>query len=208
MSFRPKLDPRAERSREWMRNALLQLIQEKGYQRISISEITDRAGLSRPTFYLHYKSKDDILIECLVRMYECIMEEFSENIRNAGTEQPGLQAMKKLFQAVRQNADIFRLVSKIGAEQILRQNMVEGYFVYLEDLASRYGVAMKPEIHQLSAHYLAGATVGVIYSWLEQENPPSPDQIGEFMWQNIIAYLRFAIREKRLDFVFPSSSGE
>ena len=57
-----KLDPRAERSRAWMRAALMDLIAEKDYAKITITDITTRAGLSRPTFYLHYKSKDEILI--------------------------------------------------------------------------------------------------------------------------------------------------
>ncbi len=202
MSLKSKLDPRAERSREWMRTALLQLIQEKDYSKISISEITDRAGLSRPTFYLHYRFKDDILVECAVRMYESVLQEFSENIQTAGAGQPGLTAMIKLLQAVRLNADIFRLVAQVGAEKVLRQNMVQEIFIYLEDLARRYQVSMPLEIHRLSAHYLAGATVGVIYSWLEEENPPSPEQVGEFLWRNMISYLRFVIRDKNLDFLF------
>jgi AcrR family transcriptional regulator len=58
-----KQDRRVQRTRELLRNALMQLIQEKGYDAITIEEITDRANLGRTTFYLHYQNKDDLLLD-------------------------------------------------------------------------------------------------------------------------------------------------
>jgi AcrR family transcriptional regulator len=58
-----KLDRRVQRTRELLRSALMQLVQEKGYDAITIEEITERANLGRTTFYLHYQSKDDLLLD-------------------------------------------------------------------------------------------------------------------------------------------------
>jgi AcrR family transcriptional regulator len=57
-----KIDPRIERTREMLRNALMALIQEKGFDAISVQDITERARLNRATFYLHYRDKQDLLI--------------------------------------------------------------------------------------------------------------------------------------------------
>src|SRR5215216_6296836 len=58
-----KMDRRIQRTRKALRTALLELIKEKGYDAISIEEITDRANLGRATFYLHYKDKEELLLE-------------------------------------------------------------------------------------------------------------------------------------------------
>ena len=55
-----KTDRRIQRTRQSLRTALLTLIKEKGYDAISIEEITERANVGRATFYLHYKNKEDL----------------------------------------------------------------------------------------------------------------------------------------------------
>ena len=58
-----KTDRRIQRTRQSLRNALLELIKEKGFDAISTEEITERANVGRATFYLHYKDKEDLLLE-------------------------------------------------------------------------------------------------------------------------------------------------
>jgi AcrR family transcriptional regulator len=55
-------DRRRVRTRQMLRNALLELIDEKGYESVTVQEITDRADLGRATFYLHFKDKDELLV--------------------------------------------------------------------------------------------------------------------------------------------------
>ena len=51
----------AIRSRSMLQGALVDLLKEKRYQKITITEIIERAGLTRPTFYAHSETKDDLL---------------------------------------------------------------------------------------------------------------------------------------------------
>ena len=55
-----KPDRRVNRTRRLLREALLALIMEEGYDAVTIEEITDRADLGRTTFYLHYRDKEDL----------------------------------------------------------------------------------------------------------------------------------------------------
>jgi AcrR family transcriptional regulator len=59
----PKPDRRVQRTRAALRQSLMELIREKGYEALTVEEVARRANLGRATFYLHYHDKDDLLLE-------------------------------------------------------------------------------------------------------------------------------------------------
>jgi AcrR family transcriptional regulator len=59
------LDPRIRRTRLALQQALAKLLQEKEFDKISVQDITDAAGVNRATFYDHYTDKF-ALLECMV----------------------------------------------------------------------------------------------------------------------------------------------
>lgn len=56
-----RTDRRIQRTRALLHEALGSLIREKAYDRITVAQILARAGVSRSTFYLHFRDKDDLL---------------------------------------------------------------------------------------------------------------------------------------------------
>ena len=60
-----RLDPRVVRTRQMLRDALVSLIAEKGFDALTVQDIADRATLNRATFYLHYQDKHELLINSL-----------------------------------------------------------------------------------------------------------------------------------------------
>src|SRR5664279_2433284 len=65
-----KRDRRIERTRQLLSKALMDLIVERGYESITIQDITDRANVSRTTFYLHFKDKDELLFASMEKIYD------------------------------------------------------------------------------------------------------------------------------------------
>ncbi len=63
MAASQKEDPRIKRTRESIRKTFKEMICEMDYEQISIKELTERAGINRKTFYLHYNTLDDLLRE-------------------------------------------------------------------------------------------------------------------------------------------------
>jgi AcrR family transcriptional regulator len=56
-----KLDPRVKRTRQLLENAFLEVAAEKGFQAISVQDITEKAGVNRATFYAHFPDKYALL---------------------------------------------------------------------------------------------------------------------------------------------------
>ncbi|HTX79396.1 MAG TPA: helix-turn-helix domain-containing protein, partial [Longilinea sp.] len=75
MTHGHKTDPRIERTREALRAALMALIEEKGFDAISVQDITGRARLNRATFYLHYRDKQDLLIRTSEAVFDLLVAE-------------------------------------------------------------------------------------------------------------------------------------
>ena len=80
MSINASTDLRSRRTRKWLGDALLSLMQEKPFRAIQITEITDRAEVSRPAFYLHYRSKEELLFSYVDAGFEEFHTQFSQEV--------------------------------------------------------------------------------------------------------------------------------
>ncbi|PMU45773.1 TetR family transcriptional regulator, partial [Pseudomonas sp. GP01-A3] len=49
------------KTKQLIRDTFVELIEEKGFESISVRDITMKAGLNRGTFYLHYQDKYDLM---------------------------------------------------------------------------------------------------------------------------------------------------
>lgn len=68
-------DPRVIRTRQLLQAALLELMQEKPFQSISVTDLTRRATLNRATFYLHYLDKFDLLAQSARDTFVAVIHE-------------------------------------------------------------------------------------------------------------------------------------
>src|SRR3954470_4793055 len=56
------IDPRVRRTRDRLGDALIELLQQKSFDSITVQEVLDRAGVGRSTFYVHFKDKQDLFL--------------------------------------------------------------------------------------------------------------------------------------------------
>jgi AcrR family transcriptional regulator len=63
-----KTDRRSLRTRQMLISAMVELMQQKRYDSITVQEIADRANIGRSTFYAHFTDKDDLLVDGVQRM--------------------------------------------------------------------------------------------------------------------------------------------
>jgi len=56
-----KLDPRVKRTRSLILQSFIEILPEKGFQSVSVQDITDKAGINRATFYAHFPDKYALL---------------------------------------------------------------------------------------------------------------------------------------------------
>lgn len=179
----PKLDRRVQRTRRLLRDALLELILEQGYDATTVQDITDRANLGRATFYLHYKDKDELLFKSLQEILDDLvaeMQPFSEGKWRISSAGPIAVA----FEHTAENADLYRvLLNTHGGTAV--QERLRGYMAgYARQLIQAHtaetGATPLVPVDVL-ASYVAGSLVALIAWWLEHDMPyPAQEMVGMY----------------------------
>lgn len=178
-----KTDRRIERTRQLLRDALMALIVEKGYEAVSIQDITDRANVARTTFYLHFKDKDDLLFSEMRDIYDELAQQQRSSLLNELVNPQSQQPNADDFIHVQQHADFYRvMLSSKGSITILIW-MLE----YLTELMGReilndYKDKLPPEIPAgVIGAFLGGAQIGVVHWWLNRGQQHTPEEMAQIM---------------------------
>jgi AcrR family transcriptional regulator len=176
-------DPRTQRTCQSLQEALFQLIIEQGYEIITIAAITERAGLGRTTFYLHYRDKDELLHESSKELIHRMALDVEPD--GEGTVSCAEHSVY-IFQHVARNQSVYQALLREQGPANIGDSM-RSYFidlcqrVILRDLLSR-GI-LSPLSGELIAAYAAGALFGLISWWFVHQFSPSAEEMGAFLWQ-------------------------
>lgn len=65
-----RVDPRVRRTRQWLQQALMDLVHEKGFEALTVQDIAERADVNRVTFYAHFPDKYALLEDTMRTMFQ------------------------------------------------------------------------------------------------------------------------------------------
>jgi AcrR family transcriptional regulator len=178
-----KLDPRVVRTRQQLRAALVSLIEEKGFAALTVQDIVDRAALNRATFYLHYRDKQDLLVQSLRDAIDELMADIGASTDEQGQlvvdESP--RPVKAAFEHVAQHAQFYRVM--LSAEGVA--SFIAGVRDYMAEITLRWLKALQPDSRQsvvpleIVANSLSWSLLGVLIWWLEHDLPHPPEYMAE-----------------------------
>lgn len=176
-----RTDRRVERTQQLLRTALVSLIQEKGFEALTVQQIIDRANVGRATFYAHFDSKDDLLASGFDDLRASLRARQHDALTAGRTAEERVFAFSHALLAhVDEYRDVFHaMVGKRSGTAV--QRLIDKLLVDLvrEDVKS--AVAQKEEEEDRSseavARFIAGALFGLMMWWLEMRRPLSVDDV-------------------------------
>ncbi len=171
-------DRRVRRTRDLLHRSLMALILEKGYGRVTVQDILDRADVGRSTFYTHYQNKDDLLVESGQEYLWTMFGEHapaSPNIRGGPT--PLLHPAWVIFRLADGNRPLYQaLVGKRGSDLVARSANKMLTEVFTEHLRAQR--ALKDDSHlEVVVAFLVSGLIGMLTWWLNSEAPFTADEI-------------------------------
>ncbi len=176
MSKNNSQDLRIRRTRKWLQEALLSLMAEKPFIKITIAEITEKAEVSRPTFYLHYKNKEEVLVDYLDSMYQTFMEDMQPYVDSI---LQGKMAVK-LFEQIAAQANFLRPLLNSEVSYIVMEKLHQYcYDVIKQSLQQDLFPMVDDNTWDILMASLAGGVYAISIQWLKMDMPLSPKEMGD-----------------------------
>lgn len=158
--------------REYLTEALMQLMEKKDYGDISVGEIAERAGVHRATFYRHFSSKEDVLRCCL-----------SEIIKDAEGDREILQQdfasfIKPVFQALYDKKKQILFMDSAGLSGLL-MDVLRDYFDFDEEKELEDQGTNDAARDQYRTAYRIGGIYSCLLLWFSHDMRETPEEMAQ-----------------------------
>lgn len=167
------MDARSVRSREALRNALLYLIAQKPFAQLSVREIAATAGLTFPTFYRQFSTKEDLLSDIAT---EEVRELLATMVAHLDEHDPYLSSTA-VCAHVEERRQLWKALLTAGATAAMR----EEFLTISREIAEQRG-QINPGV---PAELISGVLVSGIFEtlswWLRQPDEYPSDRVARFL---------------------------
>lgn len=171
-----KPDRRAVRSKRLILAAFRELVLEKDFKKISVSDIVERADVGRATFYAHFEDKEALhtfIFQKLIAELEAQIEEILAN-EDAGPYQSLVPSLA-LFRIGEEKHRWFKMYGEdpgIGLTMLVKP-LVERLEAQLAATGSSDQIDEIPT--HMVAKYLTSALIALLTDWVLADMPESPE---------------------------------
>lgn len=161
-------DPRVIRTKALIIQSLVSLTDAKPYKKIKIQDITQDAQIARQTFYLHYKSKDAVLVDYINNVFDTFYQEIEGDI--IASPEPSDVIAWHLFHQWQQHADFAKLIIAADVEHLVIKSF-RNYITRVMGLYIRHHAVPIRDAEAMAfvVDYLAGASWMVLQRWIESD---------------------------------------
>lgn len=181
------VDRRIIRTKAVIRDALVALIEEKGFEALSVKDITTRANINRGTFYLHYKDKFDLLDQTLVEVTQDIGNILLEITALSEADFVDIRMptsiIIRVFEFFNANATLMQAILATKGHYTLQTEIkkIMWHYVFEKNYAKFISKEKLLVPSEYFVSYIASAHVGVIQEWLDRGRRETPEEMAKIL---------------------------
>lgn len=178
----PGIDPRVERTRRAIWDALLSLTLQGGFDVVNVAQIARRAGINRSTFYAHFPDEHAVVREELARLLRDLRARNETPTPAAYARfdptKPHPNALR-WFAHVAAHEDFYRAVLVTGELAAFEGEVAALVTAYAKQRLREWPGPLRPEL-PLSALIAASTAqnLGLVRWWLSQDPRPDPEAMA------------------------------
>lgn len=189
-----RIDPRVIRTRQLIKNALIDLLQEMEVSKISVNRLAERATINRVTFYLHYRDIQDMLEKMAQEMVEDI-EEIMMSTERSRDDSKEIEELKllDLLEYIADNAKFYKVVLGSRRTPIFTERLLNTLSdIITKRTESASFLATKDIPVDIAIWYSSSALIGTIVKWLHRDMPYTPQFLAKKL------YMLFKLRMEEI----------
>lgn len=187
----PTTDRRVQRTRELLLDALRVLMSERGYERLTIQNLLDRAGVGRATFYTHFSSKDDLLVTSVGGLRAWLTHRAAHRVGER------LAFTLPFFEHLESHGSLYRQCVRRGELTTGREIRKMLRELIRADLALQTGASSDSASVALMTEYLVGALWSTIAWWMASDVPMPAAEVDRTFRRLVFTGLPGTVNELR-----------
>ena len=172
-------------TRMCMGDALVSIMQQKPYDKISVSDITKKAGVSRMTYYNYYETKDELVKDYIEEITSLYLEE-EKNTRKVSEKNKIMDYDHILFliKFFDRYGEFFVTLANAGMYSVI----IDAANLFMEkeykDIYSESGSSESMNKKRYELYFYSGAMVNVFLQWQKNSKNITPEELAH----NIVNY--------------------
>lgn len=182
----------AIRSRKLINAALADLLQEKPLDKITVTDVVNRAQINRGTFYAHYSDIPDVIHHLIQQTFSHIRDAISEQAGQLGNVPRTL--LRQVQQFLEEDMDLYKKIMNSNAAPLMQEQLVQIVQDYLWQHEADFSVGSH-ENYVLTIRFCAGGLINLYRDWFAGKLPITLDELT-------------VQAEKLLDRVIPEGDAE
>lgn len=180
-------DPRVRRTRDRLGDALVEILLQKPLEKISVQEILDRAGVSRSTFYTHFRDTNDLFLSDVDQFFEGMATALSRS----GNKSRRVAPVQELFGHIGESRAFYSALVESGRVQDVMELGQAQFARGIEQRLTEIGPpdAIPDEERPAVAYAFAGALFSLLSWWIHHGMPKSAEEMDklfhEIVWARV-----------------------
>lgn len=176
-------DPRILRTRQLIKDAFVELLEETDLQQITVNRLAERATINRVTFYLHFRDIPDMLEKMANDMIDDISTVFGKTpTDHPSSEEDSWEILENLLQHIADHSNFYKNFLTSKKVPIFRDRLtlfLREKIVTKIDESGRRVQLTEIVKEDILIWYETSALIGTIVSWLQNDMPYTPSFLAQ-----------------------------
>ncbi len=176
-----KDDLRVIKTRKLIYQTLLDLMKEKTFEEIKVSDICSKAMINRSTFYAHYEDKYELLIDFLSNLKEEFARELNDSCKeNLSIREYYIRLISLFLDHIDSKRDVYNSIMVNNRSSIMMDILLS---VVNDDILKRFkenDINLKVPTEVISKFYLGGV-INIGMEWLSKSNKYTKEEILDYL---------------------------
>ncbi len=174
----PRTDPRVLRTRQLIRDAFIDLLQEIELEKITVNRIAERATINRVTFYLHYRDIQDMLEKMADEMISEIQAILGDVPNQPASGDKDWSIMVKILEHIAENSKFYKVLLASKRIPVFSDRFTKMMFDIIASRAEKREASLSLSVvsvpKDIAIWYGSSAFIGTIVFWLRNDMPYTP----------------------------------
>lgn len=189
MAAKKKEDRRTVYTKKIIRESLYELMEEKPLNKISVTQICEKADVNRSTFYSYYTDIYDLHQKIIKEFFELqhgIVKEIREILESTDdlthlTADDYLEITYAYARTIKDNKELYKFIFNQNSTNSIHVSFGKVLYHMLYDVLSPVFPEERLEAFKISFTFVSGGTTSIIMDWIKKDCAMSTKKLSRIM---------------------------